>query len=141
MQKHQSIGMLIKRIHDTLEKEANNNLRQQGLTMSQAVALGKLNRIPGKAATLKELERIMGVAQSTTAGIILRLEQKGLVQTSAVSCDRRIKMVNITPLGEQFCRSGEEHMAAAESRLLSGLGEKEKPALQLLLEKIYDALK
>ena len=140
MKTNHPCGILIKRIHEALEKEANNNLRKQDLTMSQAVALGKLNRLPGKEATLKELERIMYVAQSTTAGIIVRLEQKGLVQTFNVASDRRIKMVKITPLGEEFCQAGEQYMAEAEARLLAGLSEKERSAFRELLQKVNDAL-
>ena len=141
MIKNPSCGMLIKRIHDTLEKNANNNLRQQDLTMSQAVTLWKLNRFKDKEASLKELEKIMYVAQSTTAGIIVRLEQKGLVETFNIPSDKRIKMVKLTASGEHICQSGEQFMAKAEAGLLAGLTDNEKNLLQNLLQKVNDTLK
>ena len=141
MKKNLSCGMLIKRINDTLEKNANNNLRQQDLTMSQAVTLWKLNRFKDKQASLKELEKIMYVAQSTTAGIIVRLEQKGLVKTFNIPSDKRIKMVKLTANGEHICQSGEQFMAKAEAGLLAGLTDNEKNTLQNLLQKVNDTLK
>ena len=136
-----TFGMLIKRIHDTLEKQANHTLREQDLTMSQAVALGKLNRTYGKQATMKELERILHVAQSTTAGVIARLEQKGLVESLGDTSDKRIKIVKITPLGESFCQAAEQHMDDTEAKLLAGLTETEKGIFYSLLQKINDTIK
>ena len=141
MQTNHSYGMLIKRIHDTLEKQINNTLRERDLTKSQAVALGKLNRAFKKQATLKELEQTLHVAQSTTAGIIVRLEQKGLVEAFLDASDKRIKAVRMTPSGEQFCQAGEQQMADIESRLLSGLTETEQSIFFSLLQKVNDTIK
>ncbi|MCL2166659.1 MAG: MarR family transcriptional regulator [Clostridiales bacterium] len=141
MQTHQTYGMLIKRISDTFEKTANNTLREQDLTMTQAVALGKLNRTYEKQASLKELESILHVAQSTTAGIIARLEQKGLVETFGAVSDKRIKNVKLTSLGEQFCQAAEQHMVDNETKLLAGLTETEQSIFYSLLMKVNDTIR
>lgn len=49
---------------------------------------------------MKELERYFGVAQSTIAGVVSRLEQKGFVEAFGDAADKRIKVVHITPAGE-----------------------------------------
>jgi len=141
MQTKLTCGMLIKRIHDTLEKRANNDLRESDLTMSQAATLGRLNARAGKQASLKELERILHVAQSTTAGIIARLEQKGFVEAFGSASDKRVKNVRITPLGEQFCRTAEQHMAENEAKLLAGLTEAEQEQFCDLLYKVSEAIR
>ena len=64
---------LLKQIHDGVEKQANNSLRSQGLTLAQVGALIELRSIPEKQLTLKELEKRLHVAQSTAAGIVARL--------------------------------------------------------------------
>lgn len=79
MKEDTSCGMLIKQINSALEKNANNTLRKQDLTFAQVSALLAIRDFPVQRISLKELEKILHVAQSTTAGIIYRLEQKGLV--------------------------------------------------------------
>lgn len=78
----------------------------------------------------------MTLAQSTTVGLISRLEQKELVAVSEDSGDKRIKFVEITPLGIQYCRDAETEMEQTELELLSSLCENEKEVFCLLLQKI-----
>jgi DNA-binding MarR family transcriptional regulator len=133
--------MLIKRIHDTLEKQANNSMREQGLTVAQFSALIALYELSEKQAALKELEQILCVAQSTTAGIIARLEQKSFVEGFGNTSDTRIKMVRITALGEQCCINAKQFMDEAEAKLLSGLTDTEQGIFAILLKKVTDTLK
>ena len=136
-----SCGMLIKQINSTLEKNANNTLREQDLTIAQVSALLTIRDFPEQQISLKELEKLLHVAQSTTAGIISRLEQKGLVTGFGDAFDKRIKLVKITPLGEQYCKSAEQNMTEAEENLLSGLTETEKSIFRSLLQKVQETLK
>lgn len=141
MRDHSSCGMLIKQINSTLEKNANNTLRKQGLTFAQVSALLAIRDFPERSVPLKELEKLLHVAQSTTAGIINRLEQKGLVTGVGDSRDKRIKLVRITPLGEKFCQDAEQNMEEAEEGLLSGLTETEQSIFNSLLQKVCATLK
>ena len=141
MKKEISCGILIKQINSTLEKNANNTLREQDLTIAQVSALLTIRDFPDQQISLKELEKLLHVAQSTTAGIIHRLEQKGLVASFGDASDKRIKLVKITPLGEQYCKSAEQNMKEAEENLLSGLTETEKSTFNSLLKKVQETLK
>ena len=134
-------GALIKQINSTLEKNANNTLRKQDLTFAQVSALMAIRDYPEQRISLKELEKILHVAQSTTAGIISRLEQKGLVTGFGDSSDKRVKLVQITPSGEECCRNAEQNMKEAEEHLLSGLTETERSIFNSLLKKVSDTLK
>lgn len=141
MRERVTCGTLIKQIHDGLEKQANNSLRTQGLTMSQMGVLIELHFSPEKQMPLKELERRLHVAQSTAAGIVARLEQKGFVAGFGDASDRRIKMLRITPAGEECCQLADQHMVASEETLLSGLTEAERAAFFALLERVAGNLK
>ena len=96
-----SCGSLLKQINDALERQANNSLRVDDLTMAQMGVLLALDRTDSKQMTLKELERIIRVAQSTAAGIVSRLEQKGFVECFGSAEDRRIKVVRLSESGAQ----------------------------------------
>lgn len=134
-------GTLIKQIHDGLERNANNTLRAQDLTMAQVGVLIELYHAPEKQMPLKELERILHVAQSTAAGIVVRLEQKKFVESFGDPNDRRIKMVRITPTGENCCLLAEQNMEETEELLMSALTEAERTVFFELLQKVCMSLK
>ena len=137
MQKHDLCGALIKKIHDEIEKQANALLRQQDLTLSQMNVLMELDAISSHALTLKELEALLHVAQSTAAGIVMRLEQKGFVESFTDENDRRVKKVAITPSGMECCKNAASDVGRMETQLLSELTDAEKVLFRDLLEKVF----
>ena len=140
MEQHQDCGLLLKQISDELRKNGNNALRSQDLTLTQLDALAALDQAPNRRRSLKELEQILHVAQSTAAGIIARLEQKGLVEGLGDAADRRVKLVRITPAGAECVRAALHHRAEADERILSGLTETERDIFYTLLKKVCDSL-
>lgn len=133
-------GLLIKQIHDRLEKNSNNALREQELTMMQVSVLLELHDADNGQLSMKELERHFGVAQSTVAGIISRLEQKGFVEALSDADDRRIKLVHITESGEGCCKAAAFHMEKAETMLLRGFSAEERDMLNRLLLRLLKNL-
>lgn len=137
---HRQCGLLIHQIHNTLEKNGNNQLKKKGLTFSQMNVLIQLIHTSGEKLSFKELEKRLALAQSTTVGLISRLEQKGLVSVSEDKEDKRMKFVEITDLGITYCKDAEAEMEQTESNLLAALTEKEKYTFYSLLEKVNAAL-
>ena len=140
MQKNDLCGALIKKVHDEIEKKANAMLRQQDLTLAQMNVLMELEAIPDQQLTLKEPEGLLHVAQSTAAGIVVRLEQKGFVESFTDENDRRVKKVTVTPAGLQCCKNAASDVKNIESQLLSGLTEAEKLLFLGLLKKVFNTL-
>ena len=141
MADHVSCGILMKQIGDEMQKRADNKMRSWDMTMAQAGALLALNDAPEKQLSMKQLEKVLCIAQSTTAGIISRLEQKGLVEGYADAEDKRIKLVRITKVGIDRVLETKRDMTQAEEMLLSGLTETEREILYSLLKKVKDSLK
>ena len=137
MQKHDLCGALIKKVHDEIEKKANATLRQQELTLSQMNVLMELEAVPAHQLSLKELESLLHVAQSTAAGIVVRLEQKGFVESFTDGNDRRVKKVTITPAGMECCKNAASDVQHMEAQLISGLTEAERGQFRDLLEKVF----
>lgn len=135
MPNYSDIGFCIKQIHDRLEKQANNAMRSSDLTMMQVSVLMTLQESAEQQLSMKELERCFGVAQSTIAGIVSRLEQKGFVEAFGDAADKRIKRVHITTAGEKCCAEAACHKEEAEKKLLKGFSEGERKLLGELLEK------
>lgn len=137
----QGCGFYLKQLNDTLEKNANNALRSEDMTMAQSGALLYLNSLPKGEAPLKQLEKRMKVAQSTAAGIICRLEQKGFIESFGSNEDRRIKIVRITSSGREICGKSFEHMENTEQVLLRDFTDVEKMMFIQLLKKACENCK
>ncbi len=140
MEIQQDCGLLIKQINDELRKNANNALRPLDITLAQLDALAELEQSPDGQRSLKELEQILHVAQSTAAGIVARLEQKGFAEGFGDAGDRRIKRVRITPAGTECVHAAFHHREEAETKLLSGLTETERDIFYSLLKKVQNSL-
>ena len=52
--------------------------------------------------TMTELSKMLGIAKSTTTGLVSRLEKEGFVQRNRKSEDKRIITVGITKKGEDL---------------------------------------
>ena len=133
---YMSNGLLLKRIHDSLEKKANNQLRPKDLTMMQIDVLMGLRGATEKQLSMKEIEQHFQLAQSTIAGIVKRLEKKGFVESLGDISDKRIKLVRITSAGENCCEEAERYMNETEELLICGFSKEEKELFHTLLSRV-----
>lgn len=133
-------ALQIKIINDRLEKEANNSLREKKLTSVQMHVLMLLLREEEQTMPLKEVERRLHVAQPTAAGIVVRLEQKGFLESLPCPDDRRIKLLHLTEAGERQCRECISHAQEAERRVRDALTEEEYKKLEAILDKVILSL-
>ncbi|MCD8155036.1 MAG: MarR family transcriptional regulator [Clostridiales bacterium] len=129
-------GELLKNIQDSLQRDANNHLKNDDITFAQMKLLLILYEHTGGEATMKELEKHLQVAQSTTAGIAARLEKKKLIEGYADPHDKRIKHVRITSAGKDICFRTRESVDNTERRLLEALTPEEREEFHRLLVKI-----
>lgn len=134
-------GFYIKRIDNALEKEANGNLQQLNLTMQQNRVLIHLAHAGENTLSLKALEEHFGAAQSTVAGLVSRLEKKGLVKALNDPADRRVKLVRLTEEGVRLHAQGHQMVVDSEARLTANLSPEERAFFLTCLQKVYEAVK
>lgn len=133
-------GEILKQINDELAKRANNALKKDGLTFSQAGVILTLGEKQKEGMSIKELSRSICVAQPTMTGIIDRLQEKGIVQSSSDRSDKRIRMVTLTEKGIRCLKNADENKRMAETQFFEGLTEEERDQLITLLEKVRNNL-
>lgn len=134
-------GWYIKRIDNVLAKEANQNLQAINLTMQQNRLLIQLARAEGYTLSLKALEEHFCAAQSTVAGLVSRLEKKGLIQALPDPTDRRVKLVRLTEEGLALHAMSRQGLVESEARLTALLSAEEKEQLLNCLKKVYEAVR
>lgn len=140
MSRELTCGLLIKRINEALEKQANREMQHDGLTLSQTSVLVTIEQSGGDAE-ISDLCRILGIAQPTVTGIIKRLEQKGYVEMFPDPEDGRRKHFLLTPLGQERCSAAAAKMQSAEERICSNFQSGEREQFIALLKKVDDALR
>ena len=129
-------------ITDKIKIQADANLAQHDLTLTQSRVLGYLEQ-NGGIATQKEIEGFLQVSHPTVAGVIGRMEQKGFVSCRADPADKRSKLVCQTPRAAEIAHDAEiahemqATIAAAEQQMLRSLTPKQIAALEASLRTIY----
>ena len=131
---------LIRQINCATEKRINNEMREADLTHAQICLSFVLIEKENGQCSLKNLERHLHLAQSTTLGIVKRSEEKGLVECFPDPEDRRSKSVRITQKGIDLCSQIRSNISNTESWLLDALTPEEQEVFRSLLTKVRNSL-
>jgi len=108
-----------------------------GLTPVQYATLHAICMAPG--VDQKTLAASIGYDTSTIAGVIDRIEARGLVLRSVSPTDRRARLLNPTPAGLQMLEAVLPRMLKAQERLLAPLAKGERKEFLRLLKTVLDA--
>ncbi len=107
------------------------------LTPVQYSALQTIATQPG--IDQKTLAQTIAYDTSTIAGVIDRLEARGLVQRSVSPLDRRVRLVDATPEGIALLAAAVPCMLNAQQRLLAPLAKPERKEFMRLMKLLIDA--
>lgn len=130
------IGCLLKMITDKIKIQADANLAQHDLTLTQSRVLGYLDQ-NGGTATQKEIEGFLQVSHPTVAGVIGRMEQKGFVSCRPDPSDKRSKIVCQTERAAAIAQDMHATIQATEQQMLRSLTPEQIAALESALRTIY----
>ena len=130
-------GYYIKRIAGYIEADANRELEQYGLTMSQARVLSFLLNRRGKNTIQKDIEDYFEIRHSTVIGILQRMEAKGFIVSSVDPSDKRQRIINVTDAAVELEKAIEKHRDESEARMAAGMTETELAQFKELLYKVY----
>ena len=136
MKNKKDCGLLIKQICTHMTKINNNYLRDKDLTTSQIRYLNYLYSRQGTKVPMKEFEAVFEVAQPTVAGIMRRLEDKGLIMTERNDEDRRSKFISLTDKGLGLMNDHLANYDKLQESLTDNLTTAEKNELFRLLTAV-----
>jgi DNA-binding MarR family transcriptional regulator len=108
-----------------------------GVTPVQYAALQAVANAPG--LDQRTLARTIGFDTSTIAGVIDRLEGRGLMQRNASPSDRRVRLLTLTEPGAALLAAVVPDMLRAQQRILEPLAAEEQLEFLRLLRKLVQA--
>lgn len=130
-------GHYIRRLHQIAVAIFLQETEAHGLTPVQYAALSKVGLTPG--VDQRTLARSIGLDTSTTAGVIDRLETRGLMQRTASPEDRRVRLLSLTEEGQKVLQAVEPDMLKAQQRILKPLPAAERDEFMRMLRKLVTA--
>jgi DNA-binding MarR family transcriptional regulator len=129
-------GHLIRRVHQIstayFSEECGGDL-----TAVQYAALAAIGSHPGIDAT--RLSEVIHFDRSTIGDVLDRIESKGWILRQFTANDRRLKLLKLSPEGEEILRQVAPSIRRVQERLLAPLTASEARTLIQLLAKITNA--
>ena len=108
-----------------------------GITPVQFAALQSVANQPG--IDQRTLAGSIGLDTSTVAGVVDRLESRGLLQRGASPQDRRVRLLTVTAEGRSLLAAVLPDMHKAQQRILAPLPRAERAEFMRMLRVLVDA--
>lgn len=130
-------GHSARRVHQLSVALFVEEVGELGLTPVQYSSLQTICHLPG--IDQKTLAMTIGYDTSTIAGVIDRLEARGLVVRNVSPTDRRVRLVTPTPKGLETLEAVVPRMLKSQERFLEPLTKAERKEFMRLMQVLIDA--
>jgi MarR family transcriptional regulator, lower aerobic nicotinate degradation pathway regulator len=130
-------GHHIRRLHQIAVAIFLQETAAHGITPVQYAALQTVGNQPG--IDQRTLAGSIGLDTSTVAGVIDRLEARGLLLRGASPQDRRVRLLTLTDEGVALLAAVQPDMQAAQRRMLAPLPRAERAEFMRMLRLLVDA--
>ena len=130
-------GFLVRRLHQIHVAMFFEECRAPNMTPVQYAILTVLAVRPGLDQTA--LGQEVGLDRTTTADVVRRLEERGLLERRDNPDDRRTRLVFLTKPGKSVVVSLRADMARAQERMLAPLKPAQRETFMTLLSTLVEA--
>jgi DNA-binding MarR family transcriptional regulator len=133
-------GYLIKELQHLLRSRIETRIRAKGLWLSfpHSMVLMTLSEQPGLSGA--QLARCCGVTAQTMNGLLVPLEEKGLITREHDPSNARVLKSILTPKGRQMLQQGMQEAGAVFAQMLGTMSERERGEFRHLLRRCIEAL-
>lgn len=130
-------GFLVRRLHQIHVAMFFEECKSQNITPVQYGVLTALSVLPEVDQT--RLAQEVGLDRTTTADVVRRLEERGLLERRENPADRRSRLLQLTAGGRVVVDALRGGMARAQERLLEPLQPAERAMFMHLLKILVEA--
>lgn len=132
-------GRELQKIANRFRRLADENLNQEGITVSQLRVLAYVSS-RGKEGKVyqRDLEEDFGIRRSSVTGLLQNMEKSGILKRTSCPEDARIREISLTEKGVVLDERLKEYITNLEEELLSGFSPEEKDILRSLLSRLSE---
>ncbi len=127
-------GHAIRRLQQISTGIFHQEVQEFGVTPVQYGALQTVHDQPG--IDQRTLASLIALDVSTTAGVVDRLEARGLLVRNASSDDKRVRLLSLTSEGEDLLKKVIPAMLRVQELILAPLTPKQREVFMLLLNRL-----
>lgn len=117
-----------------------NELKDFNISYTQALILCKLDEMPDKNATQKELKEFLQISSASMSTVIKRMIKNGLLSQKADAKDNRVNLIALTPKAANLTSSVSACLKAADEKINAVFSVKEKECFCSLLHTMQNKL-
>lgn len=130
-------GFLVRRLHQIHVAMFFEECKSSNTTPVQYAILSALAVMPGLDQTA--LGQEVGLDRTTTADVVRRLEERGLLERRENEADRRTRHVFLTRDGKTAVNAMHADMVRAQERMLQPLTEAQQKTFMKLVSQLVEA--
>lgn len=134
--RYRFLHYMIRRMHQAADALYYAEAAPFDMTPVQLAALRAIQLRPGFDQL--RLAHAIKLDRTTVAGVVLRLEKKGLITREPAPHDRRSNLLSLTPAGDKLLDDLIPAAERAQRRMLAGFTPGERKTLLDLLERLVD---
>ncbi len=129
-------GHAIRRLHQASVALFSHEIGELGITPVQYAILQMVHNHPG--FDQRTLARNIALDTSTTAGVVDRLEARGVLTRNTSPGDRRVRLLSLTSAGEQLLVDAIPRMEKAQQLILAPLSPAQQTEFMHLLHLLVN---
>jgi len=136
--RQQHIGRLLLRAHRAFSIRAIDKLRLRGhagLSLAHTTLLANLDLGGTRITTLADR---IGITKQAVGHLVLDLEQRGYIERTTDTSDRRATLITYTDAGWRFLQDAHQIKREIESEYQAMLGEQGLSELRSLLQRLLE---
>lgn len=135
------LGKKFKKIDELFKAGFNKQLESVDLTFAQMNVLVYLENSGNARVTQKELASALEIKHSTMAGILKRMQEKGLVDVVIAPENKKYKNIYRTQKAKEIKNEIDKHRKKNAKTVVKGFSKEEIELLDTLLDKVLQNLK
>lgn len=130
----ESLHYLLMKSHSVMQRKIYSEAQKIGLTSGQPKILDYLYEHEG--SDQKTIAGYCEIEPATLGSILLRMEQKGLIERRQENGNRRSLFVYLTENGKEICEKMHDIFSQADEQAIDGISSGEIEEIKSLLTKI-----
>ncbi|MDE6091871.1 MAG: MarR family transcriptional regulator [Ruminococcus sp.] len=134
----ESLHYLLMKSHSVMQRKIYSEAQKMGLTSGQPKILDYLYEHEG--SDQKTIAGYCEIEPATLGSILLRMEQKGLIERRQENGNRRSLFVYLTENGKEVCEKMHDIFSQKDKQAVNGLSSSEINELKKILTKICENL-
>ncbi len=141
--KEKDIGKELITLNHAIKKRAEREMQGDlmKISMANGYIMSFLAENKDKDIFQKDFEDVLGITRSTASKILSLMEEKGLIERTAVAGDARLKKIALTSVGDQMLKNMTEAKRNMEKQLKKGFSQEEIERLCDYLNRMRENMK